>query len=192
MCYFVYNTEYISITIIGSQNLNYLFLIDAFISLDKRVDEQLSNRILTLLEINQNHDEIHIIFFKKSIAKMSTAHPHTFRSRRRITKDVIDQMGADVIDQVGAVMKSCNNDLRKCSSLLPGLSRQMIKSIYDRHFNDQICYPYMLYHVLHTRRLTKEKTNFLMTVVTLLGKKDRPEIFRLAKYHFKVSVASFD
>lgn len=157
----------------------------AFISLDKRVDEQLSNRILTLLEINQNHDEIHIFFFAmKSIAKMSTAHPHTFRSRRRITKDVIDQ--------VGAVMKSCNNDLGKCSSLLPGLSRQMIKSIYDRHFNDQICYPYMLYHVLHTKRLTKEKTNFLMTVVTLLGEKDRPELFRLAKYHFKVSVAPFD
>ena len=156
----------------------------AFILLDKRVDEQLSNRILTLLEINQNHDEIHIFFFKKSIAKMSTAHPHTFRSRRRITKDVIDQ--------VGAVMKSCNNDLGKCSSLLPGLSRQMIKSIYDRHFNDQICYPYMLYHVLHTKRLTKEKTNFLMTVVTLLGEKDRPELFRLAKYHFKVSVAPFD
>lgn len=119
----------------------------------------------------------------KSIAKMSTAHPHTFISRR-ITKDVIDQ--------VGAVMKSYNNDLGKCSSLLPGLSHQMIKIIYNKHFNDHICYPYMLYHVLHTKRLTKEKTNFLMTVVTLLGKKDRPELFRLAKDHFKVSVAPFD
>ena len=99
----------------------------------------------------------------KSIAKMSTAHPHTFRIRR-ITKDVIDQ--------VGAVMKSCNNDLGKCSSLLPGLSRQMIKSIYDKHFNDQICYPSAFYpdqiisqlppkgeHLWHTTETTNRRTS---------------------------------